>query len=164
MCLAGCADPQFLAPDASAAADAEPFETDAGESGLVKPTGPCVDRPSVLGAECPGVVWCTDRGLCDQSQHICCTSALTADCSARENCGLEQQLRCDGPEDCRGGKVCCAREGATLCLAPQECSESMRACHTDADCEKNHCARGIPGTFSGVPVTFFVDWGFCRMP
>ena len=158
-----------MEPDASAEghddARATPPLDAAGPDDLVRPSSPgCLDRSSVLGAECPGIVWCTDRGPCDQGQNICCTSALTADCSPRENCGLEQQLRCDGPEDCRAGKVCCTREGATLCLAAAECAEPQRACHTDGDCDKNRCARGIPGVFSGVPLTFFVDWGFCRMP
>jgi hypothetical protein len=171
--LCACAEPQFLtydADDTGQSADAALAQTDAGtdagshDDAAADTSAPCEDKLAVLGAECPGVVWCPDRGPCDQSDKICCASALNADCSARDNCGLEQQLRCDGPEDCRQGKVCCIYDGATLCSDAQDCDENVRACHSDADCTLNHCTRGLPGTFGGLPVTYLADWGFCRAP
>ena len=152
----GDAGADAAALDAHTAPDArdEPVRADAS----------CMDNPSVLGAECPGVVWCTDLGPCDQREKICCLTTFSAECTARSDCGLAQRASCDGPEDCRAGEVCCARDGIARCGGPAECPEVQRACHTEADCEQNHCARGWPGTFSGLPVTYLADWGFCRTP
>jgi len=157
----GAADGALDSADASAALPNASFSDASTEP--VRSDAACIDKPSVLGAECPGVVWCTDLGPCDQREKICCLTPLSADCSARDDCGLEQRARCDGPEDCLSGNVCCMRDGATLCSEQADCPESQRACHSNADCAAKQCARGWPGMFGGVPVTYFADWGFCRM-
>lgn len=170
VCLGACTEPHYLevdaADDGERAAEelAGSADASAGDGQSSGPAATCVDSPSILGAECPGVVWCTERGPCDQRDKICCLTAFTADCSARSDCGLEQRAACDGPEDCGAGSVCCARDGVALCMPPAECPEPQRACHSDADCEAKRCARGFPGTFGGVPVTYLADWGFCRLP
>jgi hypothetical protein len=191
--IAACADPQFLTDGAALAqlqGDAGPgvdaaleheagaVEDDAGGDAAeldaqaaphagdepVRTDAGCVDKPSVLGAECPGVVWCTDLGPCDQREKICCLTAFSAECTARSDCGLAQRASCDGPEDCHAGEVCCARDGIARCSQPADCPEAQRACHSEADCERNQCARGWPGSFGGLPVTYLADWGFCRTP
>lgn len=123
---------------------------------------PCTDDPRVLGAECPGVVRCTSAGLCDLSDNICCVSAAMASCSQRTNCGSEQRIHCDGPEDCPQGKTCCHKEASLECLDVAECTESNRACHSDADCTRNRCLEGLPATFLGVQVLYFPGAGICR--
>ena len=165
LALAACVEPQYATSDAEArheGADDDAATLEDAGAASVQSDPSCVDKPSILGAECPNIVLCNNMGPCDQATRICCLTALSADCSARSDCGVEQRARCDGPEDCAPGAICCVSDGATQCSDPAECPESQRACHTDADCATHQCARGWPGTFGGLPVTYFAEWGFCR--
>ncbi|HVR18801.1 MAG TPA: hypothetical protein VMS65_03875 [Polyangiaceae bacterium] len=84
--------------------------------------------------------------LPSESRLFCGERALVAPpCVRGSSACAPYEPACDGPEDCSGGKTCCAnpdfgREYGPL--AATECSSARRcldrfgfvACHTDADC------------------------------
>jgi hypothetical protein len=90
--------------------------------------GGTVDGGARVGVAC-GNSWCdTTTGA------ACCELALS--CQATP-CALgEQTDRCDGPEDCPSGNVCCLFVGNTFygtACAPS-CGQQARICHSAADC------------------------------
>lgn len=89
-----------------------------------------------------GVAIACDAVTCEQ---VCCP--LSGNCAEETGICLDPTtghgvyMKCDGPEDCTNGKVCCigvgaAFYGSTECIAPSECSESFQqiACHGGGDC------------------------------
>ena len=85
--------------------------------------------------------------LCDVASEKCCKRSLSVDtcipvataceCDA-ENCET-LEARCDGPEDCAQGQLCCAggtsRNAYTGFSCATSCSSTSRqACHADGDC------------------------------
>lgn len=142
--------------------DAGPAQLEAGD-GTLRPIGPCRDNASILGAECRGIVNCTDRGLCDRTNNLCCVGPLQSMCEPRSTCtGTLTEIACDGNEDCVPGTVCCQGALALACVAPARCTEENRTCHSDADCTNNRCANGIPAPSPLVGITYFDGIGFCN--
>ena len=81
-----------------------------------------------------------------ESRLFCGERALvTPDCRRGSSTCAPYEPSCDGPEDCAGGKACCAspewgREygpsAATECGSTRRCLDrfGLVACHTDAEC------------------------------
>src|SRR5262245_24464959 len=92
--------------------------------------GAPLDTPSVGPIDCPGsmcgVVCCVG-----QCQNTTCTGKV---------------FRCDGPEDCNPGEVCCNNQNGSLCTTT--CSGAFEVCHTTTDC-----------SFSCNDCGFRVDYG-----
>jgi hypothetical protein len=78
----------------------------------------------------PVVVSCGDQGDCEDA---CCVN-LGGQFRCGAACeGPELSVRCDGPEDCPGAKVCCGGLGGGECR--DACRvEEFEACHVDEDC------------------------------
>jgi hypothetical protein len=117
---------------------------DAGSS------GGCMDEGEGPGDTCPGQVACGPKTC-----SVCCMKgfAEAVACDEAGVCPADFQAnRCDGPEDCDGGEVCCASaRNPTACVAASECPGPL--CHEDSDCTAGQtCQRG--NTFDW--------WGFCK--
>lgn len=85
----------------------------------------------------PEVVDC-GGAACTLPAEICCVGFAGAACSA--SCGFGTlPVRCDGPEDCGAGEVCCeSMNTGALCAA--ECvADQEQRCHTDEDCSGTSC-------------------------
>ena len=73
-------------------------------------------------------------------KQACCTNgAVTACIPLNGTCVGGSVFRCDGPEDCDGGRVCCVRNQngyTSACARAVECTQLGGAalCHTGADC------------------------------
>jgi len=94
---------------------------------------------------------------CSGTTTSCCTNVFPVACSpdsAPTPCPTTSQLRCDGPEDCSAGAVCCVDgydgSGDVIysahCSTAAACSASpfsgLRLCQHDTDCPMNkHCIR-----------------------
>ena len=93
------------------------------------------------------------NGTCSLSSSVCCVGLGGASCKAK--CGfLEAPQKCDGPEDCGGGQVCCVGfpQGAqckTTCT-----SSEQKLCHSNADCSGGTSCMGCQ--FPGNPNKTFV--------
>jgi len=58
-------------------------------------------------------------------------------CGGGVGCGEGQFVtaRCDGPEDCSTGMLCCDTVGGPHCVAPADCPAMAPVmCHSDGDC------------------------------
>ena len=110
------------------------------------------DRVTCPGASSSNCAPCCRRvnaaGSCDVTDAVSCTGPNGA-----------SFLRCDGPEDCSGGEVCCGSPGDDhVCVDAADCNPRARACHGRADCpladacitstfdELGHCDADDPAT------------------
>lgn len=102
--------------------------------------------PDASSSPTPGLVEClADRCLVDR--ELCCVTASASFCASRSTSCPGAARRCDGPEDCPTGNVCCARVegntyhsaclkltdctdngGAPLCRSSIECPSALRSC------------------------------------
>jgi hypothetical protein len=128
---------------------------DAGLSESNDDAGPMLD----VGNAAPGV-WCGVGlpALCDPKTQKCCARSISVDScigmSETCKCDLEDcdvlEARCDGPEDCPTGQVCCGtlesdqqvgtRYTSFMCAA--QCSlmqNKPEACHTS----EHTCPSGL---------------------
>ncbi|MGZ3422052.1 MAG: hypothetical protein ACXVEE_29550 [Polyangiales bacterium] len=125
------------------------------------------DVGDVKGVNCGGTVCASDE--------VCCASAggggATFTCTKGSCPDGGATISCDGPEDCTGGKICCAevdvtgsglscgyKSGVADCQAtcntmiPTGCpgKATVRPCHVAADCTesgyKNCCTLSGMGT------------------
>jgi hypothetical protein len=86
--------------------------------GSMAATDAAIDGPWSSGISCPGV----------QCGAVCCVGA----CAAGTCAGTI--YRCDGPEDCKSGEVCCNDQNGSYCTTMCNGSGHFEACHTGADC------------------------------
>jgi len=96
---------------------------------------------------------------CVVGQQACCVTAASSTCIPLSGiCLGGAARRCDGPEDCDGGRICCAHpdpQGGyrSACNRPMECAQMGGAtiCRTAADCPgvNRTCA---PVVLSGATV------------
>ncbi|MFO0564374.1 MAG: hypothetical protein U0263_01865 [Polyangiaceae bacterium] len=111
------------------------------------------------GVVCPGADGC----LCSAGQ-VCCVEvvnnrATNGSCTELTACS-GPALRCDGPEDCQTGQVCCVIDtvgGGSECRAPNDCffSNEAKMCRDDANCDGlEHCTPGETGSFLGTTAAF----------
>jgi hypothetical protein len=79
--------------------------------------------------------------------QICCASFMNRQCvdSTLTSCPGGTRIECDGPEDCKDGKLCCASASGASCQA--SCLLAKPVCHTQADCEgdANNCCPESAG-------------------
>lgn len=80
-----------------------------------------------------GTVVCEGNTPCALSTSMCCYRFSGPNCQSKDaNCGGGADITCDGPEDCEGGEVCCARfaGGGFLiemqCLSAGDCGGGRR--------------------------------------
>jgi hypothetical protein len=85
---------------------------------------------------------------CDPGAEICCASQLAHFCEAAgQFCPGGAIIRCDGPEDCPPGDLCCGGGSGTSCQLG--CGSAHRLCHTEADCHAGTFCCPLQGsTFS----------------
>jgi hypothetical protein len=101
----------------------------------------------------PGTIAC-GASQCVSSREYCCANASGSRCVARDAlCTPGAARRCDGPEDCDGERVCCARAEAvggyrSACVKLTECGQlgGVPVCRSGADCPA--------GTRTCSPVSF----------
>jgi hypothetical protein len=85
--------------------------------------------------------------LCDVASEKCCKRSLSVDtcipvamaCECEGDDCETLEARCDGPEDCASGQLCCAggtgRNAYTGFTCAASCSSTSRqTCHADGDC------------------------------
>lgn len=107
---------------------------------------PDAGGPSGVGC---GAVTCA-------APDACCIAGDVAFCTPASEC-RGSTIRCDGPEDCSAGEICCGsgdRGGdfATVCQAAVEpCG--IRVCHGSADCGGGNCCP-IMGSGYCSPICF----------
>lgn len=119
-----------------------------GSSGFMIPDGGFnVDAgfQPYTGTPEPGVV-CGAAGTCDPATDggLCCVGLISGMSACAPMCQqFDLPLRCDGPEDCTGGNVCCVVSGlppvnecrpAAMCEGSGSLQEPLRICNTSADC------------------------------
>jgi hypothetical protein len=130
----------------------------AGGGGVAAGSGPAIDAgagsesrepgspgplPAARGIAC-GIGL---PALCDVASEKCCKRSLSVDtcipvataCECEEDDCEILEARCDGPEDCAQGELCCAggtsRTAYTGFSCAASCSSTSRqACHADGDC------------------------------
>ena len=113
-------------------------DTAARDAGDLTARVPCGMRPCDLAT---GELCCVRTVIDRQCRRLSCMPTI------------EITQNCDGPEDCAGGRTCCAdlidsRRPSTCraeCLGPE-----VVVCHTRADCPptQQHCCRWPGGTDS----------------
>ncbi len=106
---------------------------------------------SSSGGATGGTVVCEGNTPCALSTSMCCYRFSGPNCQSKDaNCGGGADITCDGPEDCEGGEVCCARfaGGGFLiemqCLSAGDCGGGRRVvckpdqpkCPDQTQCEK----------------------------
>jgi len=127
---------------------------------------PSIDAPPATGdahgdaATLIGSVACgPEGGMCTIPDEYCCDLGSSgATCEASPPAGCATAYRCDGPEDCGGGSVCCFASGSQ-CESADTCADTggARMCHSVADCMTGeNCCDTDPGPVSGG------GYGACR--
>lgn len=119
--------------------------------------------PSTNTIACRGAEGCTCA-----STSVCCVLASPDEagdghCTSLASCaGLA--FRCDGPEDCGPGTVCCAElnsGGGSSCVAEKDCHglNTMVLCRSTQDCPGlgRDCVPAAPGSF------FDAVAGYCKL-
>jgi len=144
-------------PDTGGApVDSGGISIDAG--GGVADTGPRADS-GATGIDCMG-------STCDPATQHCCITGMpgggaTGMCVDLGTMCMGAAVDCDGPEDCGGGEVCCARgslSGITVGCEPASdgCGTGgfgeFELCHDVADCSGagDMCCPISMGGFSGA--------------
>jgi hypothetical protein len=83
-------------------------------------------------------------------QKYCCLGVGVRYCESPTtvaDCAAGKKVRCDGPEDCSGGKSCCINDYGSSCQT--DCAAEPEMCHTSADCtEADYCCVRPSGYFS----------------
>lgn len=165
VCAVGCGARTLpAAPDAAVAADAGDGDggrrrVDAGrrDAGARRDAGPCETEGAT-----PGAVQCGDD-VCVLGDRLCChgvspAGEATLACVSRRAECAGQPVRCDGPEDCDAGEVCCvhlrADEGPRASCVPADAcpggGSDRVLCHSECDCVEvggfcGTCAGSLPG-------------------
>jgi hypothetical protein len=108
----------------------------------------------------PATIKCGDqvcsKVCCASFDHYTCADDPGTDCERATN-GEARFWRCDGPEDCAGGEVCCGlpddRVQVVACAKPDACTGAYthpryetvmprrRVCHDDTDCPRGLTCR-----------------------
>lgn len=112
-----------------------------------------------VGIDCMGVT-------CNAMTEQCCITrdpgggGAMGTCIASDAMCMGATAACDGPEDCGGGEVCCARVGlggaSTTCEASAMCASGaygpFELCHAPADCTDgtDMCCPVMMFGFSGA--------------
>lgn len=98
----------------------------------------------------PDGVRCDDTTCAPGAQYCCvgsvlngdhCTTKSLGDC-AFENFGNARGFRCDGPEDCPAGQVCCFVDSDSVGAACSATCNGAVVCHTTADCAAGTTCAG----------------------
>jgi hypothetical protein len=119
--------------------------------------GGSTDGGGTVGIACMGMT-------CDATTEQCCVTMSSGGamgaCIARDATCMGAVADCDGPEDCSGGDVCCARVGlggaSTTCEAAAMCTPGsfgpFELCHAPADCtdDMDMCCPVMRFGFSGA--------------
>jgi hypothetical protein len=121
---------------------------------------PPVDMSPGPSVPTPGIVECGALSCSVGSAHCCATQNNHVCRPLFQSCEGAADRRCDGPEDCRQGEVCCAsvdpgRPGVlqSACRDSGSCDRRERLCHVHGDCGNGRCC---PVTTAGV------SYGLCR--
>lgn len=112
-----------------------------------------------LAAVTEGNVVCGTM-TCPLATSYCCANRDGTSCRLRgTSCSEGSARRCDGPEDCGSGSVCCARVDPTSvgvlraeCRQASNCDPGASLCHTKADCAAGQscCPQLVNGTSFSV--------------
>lgn len=142
------AAPPPLPPDAAVTPPPPPPTPDAAvvppppppDAAPAPPPPDAAPMPPPPDAGSPGTVAC-GAAKCIVGQQTCCVTASGASCVPSSGiCAGGSAFRCDGPEDCDAGRVCCLRAETggyrSACARPAECAQTHGAaiCHVGADC------------------------------
>jgi hypothetical protein len=110
------------------------------------------------GDECAQFVTCGNAGKCDLSGLTCCMGfGGFDDCGAFVGCDERDIARCDGPEDCPLGTMCCFEGGSTSC--EESCAPGNEVCHASEDCSRGECVKGR----YDLGIQLWLFWGFCEL-
>ncbi len=141
--VAGCYEPVPPLPgETSAATGSSGQATTAASAGST--TGVAACEP----ADPSPTIDCGEGGSCSASTQACCFTFQNVAmpelaCGCPDQCGPNaSEFRCDGPEDCPQGEVCCAQfdtEGTVKasCSTLQACASStgIPMCQDDGPCQ-----------------------------
>jgi hypothetical protein len=97
---------------------------------------------------------------CPLATSYCCANREGNTCRLRGvSCAEGSARRCDGPEDCRDGAVCCARIEPSSpgtyrseCREQNDCDPSAQLCHAHDQCPTGYkcCSIDVNGTSLSV--------------
>jgi hypothetical protein len=98
--------------------------------------------PADAGIASPVNTVACGNATCVVGQQACCVTAGSSTCIPFSGlCPAGAARRCDGPEDCDNGRICCARPDPmggyrSVCNRAMECAQLGGAamCRTAADC------------------------------
>jgi len=157
--LGGGANGEGDSPTAAEGADGGSSSTDTIPSSQTTPSGTSSSSSSsssssggtttggAVDATAPdpraGKIECGANKFCTVGTQFCCPNFDNADCIPASDIGFcESRIRCDGPEDCPNGKVCC-RSGmestcATSCAVEDTLCHDNAQCPTGKSCTKQH--------------------------
>ena len=123
------------------------------------PVAPPIDAPPGTGPDAGGGGNAAEEincgmATCPRASQVCCFTGpptIMTSCTAAASC-TNLPGRCDGPEDCASGQVCCGGQMGSSCVAADQCTGfSARLCHTMADCPSGQICRASQ----------FVAWPIC---
>lgn len=156
------APPPPLPPDAAPMMPPPPPPADAAP--VTPPPAdaapPRLDAPP-MPPPAPNTISC-GNGTCVAGLQACCVTATSSGCIPFAGVCVGGAIRrCDGPEDCDGGRVCCAQPQntgtgtnfRTACSRPAECTQQggVAVCKTTADCPPNRTCG--PVSFPGGTIS-----------
>ena len=128
---------------------------------------------------------CGGNTACDTA-HVCCVtpgSSISFACTAPASCPANDQITCDGPDECGGGTpVCCGvdvpdgtgnypqcgvRSLSTTCTTEnacqtnlgQSCSETSKVqiCHVSSECHDPQNPECCTFSSGGASISFCID-------
>jgi hypothetical protein len=99
---------------------------------------------SNTGEPIAGEVICGSASCDVTGDNVCCVSISGSQCTPADQCGggFSASQHCDGPEDCSGGKRCCAvfsfsGESGSFCrdtCDTNTAGDEAELCHNNAQC------------------------------
>ena len=97
----------------------------------------------------PGEVACSPGPVCKPPGATCCYDfgSLKGQCTVTGGCPVTTTaVKCDGPEDCANGAVCCAAADAFRCAV--DCPQGSEICGGSGKCLKStqKCGTSYKGT------------------
>jgi hypothetical protein len=174
--LAGCLFPSFddlgdggsTAPESNAGPKSDGGSTSPSADGGLGSTTPPSDQPAPTEGGASKIEVTCGGNTCDVATTECCIAFFSgAQCAAHsqaELCanggGKGDLLRCDGPEDCAGGSVCCYVAADRIASCRPSCDGNKVLCHPGST---NQCnpSRQCTGNLT-LGSTETVTYGYCQ--
>ena len=97
-----------------------------------------------------GTIACGNAS-CSVPGSKCCAGSPATGCQSTSADCPDVEIRCDGPEDCSGGQICCAdffvgKLDDTSCRSPGQCDKDEIVCgNSPSACSSGYSCKPISG-------------------